>query len=135
MILFAQWSELPRDAFAVFLIFAALATGGAVMLARSSGRTPAAPSVVAPAAVPVVAQSVKSGDVPIYLSGIGNVQAYNTVVVRSQIQGQLTQIPFTEGQTVHPGDLLAQIDPSPYQAQLDQATANRDRDRAQLVNA
>src|SRR5438128_5431551 len=118
-----------------FLIFAALATGGAVMLARSSGRTPAAPSVVAPAAVPVVAQSVKSGDVPIYLSGIGNVQAYNTVVVRSQIQGQLTQIPFTVGQTVHPGDLLAQIDPSPYQAQLDQATANRDRDRAQLANA
>src|SRR5258708_16061992 len=118
-----------------FLIFAALATGGAVMLARNSGRTPAAPSVVAPAAVPVVAQSVKSGDVPIYLSGIGNVQAYNTVVVRSQIQGQLTQIPFTEGQTVHPGDLLAQIDPRPYQAQLDQATANRDRDQAQLANA
>ena len=105
------------------------------MLARPPGSTRAAPSVAAPAAVPVVAGTVKSGDVPIYLSGIGNVQAYNTVVIRSQIQGQLTQIPFTEGQTVHPGDLLGQIDPRPYQAQLDQATANRDRDQAQLANA
>jgi multidrug efflux system membrane fusion protein len=55
--------------------------------------------------------------------------------VRSQITGQITQIAFTQGQTVHKGDLLAQIDPRPFQAQLDQATANRDRDRAQLVNA
>lgn len=86
-------------------------------------------------AEPVVAQAVGDGDVPIYLSGIGYVQAYNTVVVRSQIQGQLTNIAFTEGQAVHPGDLLAQIDPRPYQAQLDQAIANRDRDQAQLVNA
>jgi len=117
-----------------FVVFAALATGGAVMLARAPGSTRAAPSVAAPA-VPVVAGTVKSSDVPIYLSGIGNVEAYNTVIVRSQIQGQLTQIPFTEGQTVHPGDLLGQIDPRPYQAQLDQATANRDRDQAQLANA
>src|SRR6266849_9416042 len=117
------------------LVFAALATGGVVALTRSSGTAPAAPSAAAPAAVPVVAATVKSGDVPIYLGGIGNVQAYNTVVVRSQIQGQLTQIAFTEGHTVHPGDLLAQIDPRPYQAQLDQATANRDRDQAQLANA
>jgi len=117
-----------------FVVFAALATGGAVMLARSPGTTRAVPSVAAPA-VPVVAGTVKSSDVPIYLSGIGNVEAYNTVIVRSQIQGQLTQIPFTEGQTVHPGDLLGQIDPRPYQAQLDQATANRDRDQAQIANA
>jgi multidrug efflux system membrane fusion protein len=117
-----------------FVVFAALATGGAVMLARSPRTTRAVPSVAAPA-VPVVAGTVKSSDVPIYLSGIGNVEAYNTVIVRSQIQGQLTQIPFTEGQTVHPGDLLGQIDPRPYQAQLDQATANRDRDQAQLANA
>ncbi len=117
------------------LVVAALATGGVIALTRSSGTAPAAPSAAVPAAVPVVAATVKSGDVPIYLGGIGNVQAYNTVVVRSQIQGQLTQIAFTEGHTVHPGDLLAQIDPRPYQAQLDQATANRDRDQAQLANA
>ena len=90
---------------------------------------------VAPAPVPVVAGVVSSHEVPIYLRGIGTVIAYNTDVVRSQIQGQIIQIAFTEGQTVKAGDLLAQIDPRPYQAQLDQMTANRDRDQAQLANA
>ena len=85
--------------------------------------------------VPVVAGTVISHDVPIYLQGIGTVIAYNTVIVRSQIQGQLTQINFTQGQPVKTGDLLAVIDPRPYQAQLDQATANRSRDQAQLTNA
>jgi membrane fusion protein, multidrug efflux system len=94
------------------------------------------PPVALPApAVPVTTQTVKSGDVPIYLSGIGTVEAYNTVIVRTQIQGQITQIGFTEGQAVKAGDLLAQIDPRPYQAQLDQALANRARDEAQLANA
>jgi multidrug efflux system membrane fusion protein len=73
--------------------------------------------------------------VPIYLTGVGTVIAFNTVVVHSQIQGQIVSINFTEGQTVHTGDLLAQIDPRPYQAQIDQVTATRDRDQAQLVNA
>jgi multidrug efflux pump subunit AcrA (membrane-fusion protein) len=85
--------------------------------------------------VPVVAGVVGSQDVPIYLRGVGTVIAYNTVLVRSQIQGQITKIAFTEGQTVHAGDLLAQIDPRPYQAQVDQVTATRDRDQAQLANA
>lgn len=85
--------------------------------------------------MPVVAGVVSSQDVPIYLRGVGTVIAYNTVLVRSQIQGQITKIAFTEGQTVHAGDLLAQIDPRPYQAQVDQVTATRDRDQAQLANA
>jgi membrane fusion protein, multidrug efflux system len=85
--------------------------------------------------VPVVAGVVAQHDVPIYLTGVGTVIAYNTVVVHSQIQGQVVSINFTEGQTVHVGDLLAQIDPRPYQAQLDQVIATRDRDQAQLVNA
>lgn len=87
------------------------------------------------AAVPVVASTVSGKDVPIYLRGIGTVIAYNTDVVRSQIQGQLVKIAFTEGQTVKAGDLLAEIDPRPYQAQIEQLTANRDRDQAQLTNA
>jgi multidrug efflux system membrane fusion protein len=87
------------------------------------------------AAVPVVAASVTSKDVPIYLLGVGTVIAYNTDLVRSQIQGQLVQITFTEGQTVKAGDLLAQIDPRPYQTQIEQLTANRERDSAQLANA
>jgi multidrug efflux system membrane fusion protein len=85
--------------------------------------------------VPVVAGTVSSQDVPIYLTGVGTVIAYNTVVVRSQIQGQIVSINFTEGQAVHAGDLLAQIDPRPYQAQIDQLTATLHRDEAQLANA
>jgi multidrug efflux system membrane fusion protein len=100
-----------------------------------STRTVAEPAQPALAPVPVVAATVTQHDVPIYLTGVGTVVAYNTVVVRSQIQGQITSINFTEGQSVRTGDLLAQIDPRPYQAQLDQATATRDRDQAQLVNA
>lgn len=88
-----------------------------------------------PAAVPVVTATIAGKDVPIYLPGVGTVTAYNTDVVRSQIQGQLVQINFIEGQTVKAGDILAQIDPRPYQAQIEQLTANRDRDNAQLANA
>jgi len=62
---------------------------------------------------PIVAGTVAQHDVPIYLTGVGTVIAYNTDVVRAQIQGQIISIDFTEGQTVHAGDLLAQIDPRP----------------------
>ena len=95
----------------------------------------ASPSRPASPPVPVVAGVVAQHDVPIYLTGVGTVIAFNTVVVRSQIQGQIVSINFTEGQTVHTGDLLAQIDPRPYQAQIDQVAATRDRDQAQLTNA
>lgn len=96
-----------------------------------------APAAIAPVPVrvPVVAGTVASDDVPIYLRGVGTTIAYNNVVVRSQITGQLVNIAFQQGQVVHKGDLLAEIDPRPYQAQLDQMNANRDRDEAQLVNA
>jgi membrane fusion protein, multidrug efflux system len=124
-----------RTAIVTAIAVLVAATGGALALSQRSVGQPAATAQAAAPPVPVVAETVKSGDVPIYLTGIGYVEAYNTVVVRSQIQGQLTAIPFKEGQTVHQGDLLAQIDPRPYQAQLDQAIANRDRDAAQLANA
>jgi membrane fusion protein, multidrug efflux system len=88
-----------------------------------------------PAAVPVVAATVTSHAVPIYLRGVGTAIAFNNVVVRSQVTGPITKINFNQGQTVHKGDLLAEIDPRPFQAQLDQAKANRDRDQAQLANA
>ena len=90
---------------------------------------------VPPAPVPVVAATVAQHDVPIYLVGVGTVIAYNTDVVRAQIQGQIISINFTEGQKVHAGDLLAQIDPRPYQAMIDQYTGQLERDQAQLVNA
>jgi membrane fusion protein, multidrug efflux system len=111
-----------------------LAVAGLV-LTHGRARERASTPPPAPSAVPVVASAVRSGDVPIYLRGIGTVIAYNTVVIRSQIQGQITNITFNEGQTVKVGDTLAEIDPRPYQAQLDQMIATRDRDQAQLTNS
>ncbi len=122
-----------KPLFSVFLI-AILAAGGIAAYTKLRAQKAASPPTPPPA-IPVVAEAVKSGDVPIYLSGIGTVVAYNIDVVRSQITGQLTSIDFTQGQAVKKGDLLAQIDPRPYQAQLDQYIANRDRDQAQLKNA
>ena len=85
--------------------------------------------------VPVVAGVVTKRDVPIYLDGLGTVQAFNTVVVRARVDGQIDKILFTEGQDVQAGEVLAQIDPRPYQAQLDQAVARKAQDEAQLSNA
>ena len=85
--------------------------------------------------VPVVAGVVQKRDVPIYLDGIGTVQAFNTVVLHPQISGILTQVAFQEGQDVKKGDLLAVIDPRPLQAQLDGAVAKKNQDMAQLNNA
>ncbi len=118
------------SAIAVAAIVGALVIKHRFPLEAASARAPAAVPTV-----PVVAGTVTSGDVPLYLQGVGPVFAYNTVIIRSQIQGQITKINFTEGQAVKTGDLLAVIDPRPYQAQLDQANANRSRDEAQLTNA
>jgi multidrug efflux system membrane fusion protein len=115
------------------LLVAAVGLGLGFAAFRQVPKAASSPSP--PPAVPVVAGTVQKGDVPIYLRGVGTVIAYNNVVVRSQITGQIVKIAFTQGQTVHQGDLLAEIDPRPYQAQLDQAIANRDRDQAQVLNA
>jgi len=112
---------------------AAVGVGLAVMHFRAAPKP--AEAAAPPPAVPVVAATVVSHDVPIYLRGVGTVIAYNNVIVRSQITGQIVKIAFQQGQTVKKGDLLAEIDPRPYQAQLDQAIANRDRDQALVVNA
>lgn len=85
--------------------------------------------------VPVVTGRVTQKDVPIYLDGLGTVQAYNTVTVHTRVDGELVKVAFTEGQDVKVGDLLAQIDPAPYQAALDQAIAKKAQDEAQLANA
>ena len=117
------------------LLVAVVAIGGGLAVTHRFPFERTAPPAAAIPIVPVVAGLVSKHDVPIYLRGVGTVIAYNTVLVRSQIQGQITKIAFTEGQSVRAGDLLAQIDPRPYQAQLDQVTATRDRDQAQLANA
>src|SRR6185295_15308925 len=97
--------------------------------------TAAAATMASDPAVPVVAGDVQSLDVPIYLTGIGTVQAFNTVTIRTRIDGQLDKVAFTEGQDVNAGDLLAQIDPRPLQAQLEQAEAQKTSHEAQLADA
>ncbi len=85
--------------------------------------------------VPVVAGTVEKKDAPIYMNGIGAVQAFNTVTVVSRVDGEIKQVAFTEGQDVQKGDLLAQVDAAPYQAAYDQAVSKKAQDEAQLVNA
>jgi multidrug efflux system membrane fusion protein len=87
------------------------------------------------AAIPVVASLVGRADVPIYLTGIGTVQAFNSVLVRARIDGQIVKIDFAEGQDVHAGDILVEIDSGPLQAALAQAQAAKLKDQAQLDNA
>jgi membrane fusion protein, multidrug efflux system len=89
----------------------------------------------APTAIPFDTAAVTHADVPIYLSGLGTVQAFYTVTVTARVDGELQRIAFTEGQTVRKGDLLAQIDPRPNQAAYAQALAAKAKDAAQLVNA
>jgi multidrug efflux system membrane fusion protein len=87
------------------------------------------------AAVPVTIAPVVKADFPVYLTGLGTVQGFNTVVVRTRVDGQIDRIAFKEGQLVNQGDLLAQIDPRPFQAALDQAKAKKAQDEANLANA
>jgi multidrug efflux system membrane fusion protein len=85
--------------------------------------------------VPVAVAAVEKRDVPVYLRGLGSVTAFNTVTVRSRIDGQLLQVAFREGQFVHAGDMVAQIDPRPYEVALEQAQGQLARDQAQLTAA
>lgn len=85
--------------------------------------------------VPVVVAAAHRGDLPVYFNGLGNVTAYNTVTVRSRVDGQIVNVAFKEGQYVHEGDLLVQIDPRPFQVQLEQAQGQLAKDQAQRKDA
>jgi multidrug efflux system membrane fusion protein len=89
----------------------------------------------APPAIPVTTAAAQIEDVPVYLPGLGTVQAFNTVTVKAQVDGNLVALPAKEGQEVHKGDIVAEIDPRPYQASLDRALAQRTEDAAQLQSA
>ena len=84
--------------------------------------------------VPVLAATPRIQDVPVYLDGVGAIRALNTVTVRSQVDGKLIAVNFTEGQDVKKGDVLGEIDPALYQATYDQAVAKKAQDQAQLAN-
>src|SRR3954471_766229 len=85
--------------------------------------------------IPVSVAKVEQKDFPIFLDGLGTVTAYKTVTVRSQVDGRLDEVIFREGQAVKKGDVLAQIDPRPFQIQLHQGEGALARDQAQLVAA
>ena len=93
------------------------------------------PQATGPAPIVVTVTPVTRADFPLVLQSIGQVQAYNTVLVRARVDGQIMKIGFNEGQMVKQGDLLAQIDPRPFQAALDQALAKKAQDEANIANA
>jgi multidrug efflux system membrane fusion protein len=116
------------------LVLVAVGGGGWHVLhgpGPSQAATPPAP----PPPVPVTVAAVRIQDVPVFLDGLGTVQAFNTVQVKAQVNGVLTALPAREGQEVRKGDIVAEIDPAPYKAALDQAVAQRAEDEAQLQSA
>ncbi|MEO7143108.1 MAG: MdtA/MuxA family multidrug efflux RND transporter periplasmic adaptor subunit [Bryobacteraceae bacterium] len=122
------------------LVFAGVGVGVYLLLPRithgqtkttaKSGRSKGAGGTI-----PVVGAKVRSGNLGIYLTGLGTVTAFNTVTVRSRVDGELIRVYYTEGQYVKQGDLLAEIDPRPFQVQLELAQGQMARDQAQLNNA
>ena len=127
---FRKHGWMGAVALAALLVFAWHA------MARTAKRLPAdATTRNAGPAIAVDAAPVTHADVPIYLQGLGTVQAFYTVTVTARVDGELQTIAFTEGQTVHKGDVLAQIDPRPNQAAYAQALATKAKDAAMLANA
>ena len=120
---------------AILLVLLAGAILAYVLATRLPSSAGAPAATRAASAIPVIATEVRRADVPIFLSGLGTVQALNSVLVKSRVDGQIKKINFTEGQDVHLGDVLVEIDPEPYQAALNQAQANKLRDEALLENA
>ena len=109
--------------------------GVTLVLDRSPNQeTARGPAQQQPVAVPVTVAEVTTRDVPVYLDGLGTVQASNTVAIHSQVDGKLQSVNFVEGQHVRKGDILAVIDPRPFQAVLHQANARKAQDQAQLVS-
>jgi membrane fusion protein, multidrug efflux system len=128
----------------VWLVAAAILVGGiwlyrsrasAAGSAAAAPGSPGAPGGPASMAIPVVVATAAKGDLPVFYTGLGTVTAFNTVTVRSRIDGQLLSVAFKEGQLVKEGDVLAEIDPRPFQVQLEQAEGQLARDVAQQQDA
>jgi len=116
----------------VVILVLAVAAGGYFFLdnlGKGNARTASVP------VIPVTAGVVEQKDMPVYVHGIGTVQAFKTVTIKTRVDGQIMKVAFEEGQEVKAGDPLFQIDPRPFQATLDQALAAQQRDQAQLVGA
>jgi len=123
-----NWHWIPLSGTLLLL----LAFGGCQSANSAKGKNALAATT---RSVPVAVASAVVQDMPVYLTGLGSVTAYNTVSVKSRVDGQLIEVNFREGQQVKTGDLLVLIDPRPYQVQLDQAQAQLFKDRASLRDA
>jgi membrane fusion protein, multidrug efflux system len=134
-----QWPEPRtqkiREQTSGIQLLAILIVSGVSLIGCSSGSKPNTARASTQVVVPVSVATAERRDVPVYLKGLGTVTASNTVSVKSRVDGQLSQVNFKEGQHVNQGDLLAVIDPRPFQVALDQAQANLFRDQAQLKDA
>jgi membrane fusion protein, multidrug efflux system len=128
-----SWSRTIRWG----LLIAAIGAAGYFGWQRTTGEhaVQAAQKSPAPKPVPVKIATAEKADFPVYLTGLGTVQGFNTVVVRTRVDGQINKIDFTEGQFIKEGDTLVEIDPRPFQAALDQAKAKKQQDEANLANA
>jgi multidrug efflux system membrane fusion protein len=124
----------PRIVLPLVLVVVLVAAVLAWYIVRTSSNAAHA-QAAASQAIPVTAGVAKTDDVPVFRTGLGTVQAFNTVTVKVRVDGQLNTVAFTEGQDVKTDDLLAQIDPRAFQAALDQAKATTAKDEAQLANA
>src|SRR6185437_10926497 len=141
----AKATSLPRQQglsrrrwvwLSVLSILVVVALGYFLLPRLGGARSPSAQaSAAARPGMPVSATAVKRGDLNRYLSAIGTVTAFNTVTVKTRVDGQIVNVAFKEGQTVHQGDLLVEVDPHPYQAVLAQAEGQLAKDRATLLNA
>jgi multidrug efflux system membrane fusion protein len=133
------WARRSITLALVIFVLAGVGSGGWFFASRAGGSSQKTQAAIEQSqqqqAVPVLAATAEAKDFPIVVRGIGSVEAFNTVSVKSRVDGHIVQIAFTEGQLVHAGDLLVQIDPRPYQAQLAQAEANKAKDQANLENA
>ncbi len=114
----------------------ACVVGAGYLFLQHSGRDKAAAAAITgQAAIPVTTAVAEKKDVPLYVRGIGTVQAYNMAVIKTRVDGEIVKVAFQEGQYVKAGDPLYQVDPRPFQAILDEATATQGRNKAQLIGA
>jgi multidrug efflux system membrane fusion protein len=126
---------MRKGAIAAFMALAAIAAAVLPWVFEPSNPAAAQTPPAGGPGIPVTGGTVAVADVPVFLNGIGTVQAYNMVTIKSRVDGQIVRIDFTEGQEVKAGAPLLQIDPRPFQAAVEQAQAAKEKDEAQLANA